>query len=117
MGAKKQKPKELPPGLTEETLHIYRCPEGHASLATEKPDRSSFECLRCEIDALTGAESPKRNLDARNAIDESLAKVLGVLGVITSFAREEDFKDVQNACWLISDEIERLEERLGDLGL
>lgn len=104
--------KKTADGLREEKLLVYVCPIGHKSLATGKGD--GFECLRCEIDAIN---APPPHLDARNAIEESMAKMSGVLGVITSFAREENFKDVQNACWMVADEIERLQERLGDLGL
>jgi hypothetical protein len=86
----------------------------------QKRKRREYEAFMDDIARPTVTvthDPPTRNLDARNAIDESLAKISGVLGIITCYAREEDFEDVQNACWMIADEIERLEEKLGDLGL
>lgn len=56
----------------------------------------------------------KRHHAARDALDECMAKIHGVLGLITSFAHEEHFEDVSGACWLLYDELERLDERVSD---
>jgi hypothetical protein len=56
----------------------------------------------------------RRHHIARNALDESMAKIHGVLGLITSFAHEEHFEDVSGACWLLYDELDRLDDAVSD---
>lgn len=57
----------------------------------------------------------KRYHAARNALDESMMKIRGVLGLITTFATKEQFADVEGACWLLYDELERLDDSVSDV--
>lgn len=63
------------------------------------------------------APKPKPYHKGRNALDESLAKIGGVLGLITLYAKAEDAEHVLNACWLISDELENLDDAVSDVFL